>query len=75
LQRWKERLGSPAISAIATQLKWPSERSASISIVQSIYGLLANDVMLWSAKDTMVAFQPMETKPLLAELDLIRKSA
>jgi len=75
LQRWKERLGSPAISAIAAQLKWPSERSASISIVQSIYGQLSPGLMVWSGKAKMIEFDPEQTKPLLTELDVLRKGA
>jgi 5-methylcytosine-specific restriction endonuclease McrA len=75
LERWKERLGSSAISRIAKEVKWPSERAASISIVQSMYGRLSSGVMVWSSKTKMVELGKDDAKDLLKQLDSLRNSA
>jgi hypothetical protein len=75
LQSWKERLRSPGIAQVARELKWDSRRSASISIVQSIYSRLSPGIMVWNSKADMIDFDVEHTKPLLKELDALRNSA
>jgi 5-methylcytosine-specific restriction endonuclease McrA len=75
LERWKERLETVAVTRISAELKWPTERSASISIVQSIYGRLAPGVMVWSSRSEMVEFEKAKAEPLLLKLDKLRNQA